>query len=143
MAIYRAQGGRRTALLATAALIAGLVAGLAIGRALAPGLEAQLVELRTKAAPIASSLEVVRTEYPKLLAGGADPGGAEAAMARARTTFAEVRTSFGALDRVATAELSGALDTLGGLIEARAPEAEVAGAIDTAEGALGAALPAP
>lgn len=140
MAIYRADRGSRVAIVGVAALVAGLVIGALGGRITAPGLEDQLGEVRTNAAPITSALEVIRVEYPKLLAGAADPGGATSAVARIRTTFAAVRPQLATLDRRGTEALSGAIDALDAKVAARAPVAEVIAAADATERDLGAVL---
>jgi hypothetical protein len=141
MAIYRAESGRRVVLIAGAAAIAGLVLGLLIGRITAPGLGAQLDDVRAQAAPIASSLEVIRTEYPKLLAGGADPGGAEAAMARIETTYATVKPSLEAISPGGSAALGDAIAALRGAVNARVPETDVGSKLDDVQARLDAVLP--
>jgi hypothetical protein len=141
VAIYRAESGRRIALIASVTAIVGLVLGLALGRLTAPGLGAQLDEARTAAVPIRSSLEVVRTEYSKVLAGGADPGGAPAAMDRIDAVYATAAPSLALIDAAAAAALGKGLADLRSAMEARAPEADVDAAIVAALAALDGILP--
>ena len=123
------------------AAIAGLVLGLLIGRATAPGLGAQLDDARARAAPIASSLEVIRTEYPKLVAGGADPGGAELAMARIESAYAAVKPSLDAIDTTGSAALGDSIGQLRSGLTARVPEADLAVLIAAVETRLVGVLP--
>jgi hypothetical protein len=141
VAIYRAESSRRIALVAGVAAIAGLVLGLVLGRMTAPGLGAQLDEARAAAAPIRSSLEVVRTEYSKFLAGGADPGGAPAAMDKIDAVYATAAPSLALIDAAASAALGKGLEDLRSAMKAKAPEADVDAAIVAAEAALDAILP--
>jgi hypothetical protein len=141
VAIYRAEGGRRMALLAGLAAIVGLVLGLVLGRTTAPGLGAQLDDLRRQSAPISSSLEVIRTEYPKLLAGGGDPGGAEAAMAKVETTFAAIEPSVGAIDSAGTTRLGEAITQLRDAMTARVPDEELTSLLDAVQTRLDSVLP--
>jgi hypothetical protein len=141
VAIYRAERGRRIALAAGVAAIVGLVFGLVLGRMTAPDLGARLNEARAAAAPIRSSLEVVRTEYSKLLAGGADPGGAPAAMDKIDAVYATAAPSLALIDAAASAALGKGLEDLRSAMKARAPEADVDAAIVAAEAALDAILP--
>lgn len=135
MAIYRRSSRRPLVIAAVLAAIAGLVLGFVAGRATAPDLAAQVREIRAQAAPILTSLEVVRTEYPKLLAAtpGSDPGGAESALTRARTTLAAVRPQLVVIDPAATADLQSAIDNLSALVTGRASQPDVEAAIDAAE----------
>src|SRR5438093_32003 len=134
MAIYRRSSRRPLAVTAVAAALAGLVIGFVGGRATAPDLAAQVRDARSQVAPIVTALEVVRTEYPKLLAagGGGDPGGAEAALARARSTFAAHAPTWSLLDPGSTTALGNALNDLGAVVARRAPEADVGSSIDAA-----------
>jgi hypothetical protein len=140
MAIYRAESTRRLALIAIVGLVVGLVGGFLLGRALAPDLAAQIDAVRVQAAPIHSTVEVLRIEYPKLLAQGEDPGGAEAAMARMVATLDEVQPTLATLNLAGTNALVDAVDDLGALIGARAPEAEVEAALAAVDAALGVVL---
>jgi len=141
VAIYRAESGRRIALIAGVAAIVALVFGLVLGRMTAPGLGAQLDEARAAAAPIRSALEVVRTEYSKLLAGGADPGGAPAAMDKIDVVYATVAPSLALIDAAASVALGKDLEDLRSAMKARAPEADVDAAIVAALAALDGILP--
>jgi hypothetical protein len=141
VAIYRAESGRRVAIVAIVALVGGLILGLAIGRVMSPTLASQVTDLRTQAAPIRSAAEIVRTEYPKLVAGGADTGGAAAAMARIKTTFDSIAPSLTALDAAGTDDLRAAIEALDSAIKAKAPEADVASGVDAMLAALDAVLP--
>jgi hypothetical protein len=134
MAIYRRSSRRPFVVTAVVAALAGLIIGVAAGRGTAPDLAAQVSEARAQVAPIVTSLEVLRTEYPKLLnaAAGGDPGGAESALARARSTFASHAASWSLLDPATTTALDKALNDLAALLTGRAPEAEVGSAVDTA-----------
>jgi hypothetical protein len=148
MAIYRRSSRRPLVIVGVIAAVAGLVLGYLGGRATAPDLASQVRAARAQAAPIVTSLEVIRTEYPKLLnaTAGSDPGGAESALARARSTFTAQSATWTLIDPEATAGLGSALDALGAKITARAAEAEVDSAIDTAAAAAnrlaGTAAPA-
>jgi hypothetical protein len=130
MAIYRTNSNRRLAMACVGALLVGIVIGIVIGRWSAPGLATQLADLRASAAPITTSLEVVRSEYPKLLAAGADPGGASGALARVRTTFDSIRPSLDALSAAGAEAASNDLEALEAGVAAREPEADVGGRID-------------
>lgn len=134
MAIYRRSGRRPLALVAVIAAVVGLALGFAAGRTTAPDLASQVRAVRADAAPILTSLEVIRTEYPKLLAttAGSDPGGAEGALARARAAFGAHQATWALLDPAGTSALGAALDALGGQIDQRAPQATVDQAIDAA-----------
>ena len=140
MAVYRADRSRRVVGIGIVALVAGMSGGVVVGRLTAPDLPSQLAELRQAAAPIGSAAEVVRVEYPKLLAGGADPGGAEGAVARMRATLADVHVSLGALDDAGTDDLAGSVDRLAALVADRAPAPQVNEAVDGVEAALAAVL---
>ena len=141
MALYRAESGRRIALVGVGAAIAGLAFGLLIGRITAPGLGAQLDDVRAKAAPLSSSLEVIRTEYPKLIAGSGDAGGATAAMSRIESTFAAVEPSLQIIDASGTAALGEAIAALRRAVDARVAEAEVGTRLDDVQARLDAILP--
>jgi hypothetical protein len=137
MAIYRRSSRRPLVLVAVIAAVAGLVLGYVGGRATAPDLASQVQAARADAVPLLASLEVIRTEYPKLLnaVAGADPGGAESALARARSSFAARQATWALIDPAGTTALGTALDALGTQITQRAPEAAVDAAIDTATAA--------
>lgn len=134
MAIYRRSSRRPLILVAVIAAVAGLVIGAGAGRVTAPGLASQIRDARAEAGPILTWLEVVRTEYPKLLAAtaGSDPGGAEGAISRARSTFADHEATWALIDPAGTTALGSALDALGTQIARHAPEADVDAAIDAA-----------
>ena len=138
MAIYRRSSRRPLIVIALIAAAAGLTVGLVVGRATAPDLASQMQAVRGDAAPISAALEVVRTEYPKLLAATAasDPGGSEQALARAKATLAAHADEFRLIDATGTAALQNALDHLSTLIAARAAAADVSAAVDDAEAAL-------
>jgi hypothetical protein len=140
MAIYRANSERRLVLLVLVALGIGLVGGVLVGRATAPGLVDQLATVRAQAAPIASSLEVLRSEYPKLLEGGADPGGATGALAKVRTTFDALAPTLVIIDSGGTATATAALEALEAGVAAKEPETDVTERIDAFAAALSAAL---
>ena len=140
MAIYRAESGRRIAFVAVGAAVAGLVLGAVLGRLTAPGLGAQLDDVRTQAAPIASSLEVIRPEYPKLLAAGGDPGGAESAMARIESTFAAVKPALDVIDPAGTTALGQSIAAMRAALDARVPEADLGAAADKVQADLDAVL---
>jgi hypothetical protein len=141
VAIYRAESGRRIALIAGVAAILGLVVGLAVGRLTAPSLVKQLNDARASAAPIRSSVEVVRTEYSKYLQGGTDPGGAPAAMDKIEGTFAAIRPSMDTIDSTGTTRLGEAISQLRAAMTARVPGDELAARLTAVEAALDAILP--
>ncbi len=140
MAIYRSNTDRTTLIVGIVAVVAGLVLGLAVGRATAPDLGAQLAAVRSSASPIAASLEVVRSEYPELVSGGPDTGGATGSLARARETFDSIRASLEMLDPDATAVAAAALEALEAGVAAKAPADDINGRIDAFAAALDAAL---
>jgi hypothetical protein len=133
VAIYRARGNRGVLMLGTTAVVAGLIVGGVFGRVTAPGLGDQVDALRTQAAPMFSSLEVIRLEYPKLLDASGDLGGAEGALARLRATFAQVRPALAIVDPAGVEGLASAIDALAAVVVARAPEADVAAAVDAVD----------
>jgi hypothetical protein len=137
MAIYRRSSRRPLVIVAVIAAVAGLVVGFAAGRATAPDLASQVRAARGQVAPILTALEVIRTEYPKLLnaAAGSDPGGAESALARARSTFTANEATWSVIDPQATTALRPALDALAATITRRAPEADVDAALGAASAA--------
>ena len=141
MAIYRAESGRRILIVAFVALVAGLVIGCGIGRATAPTAASQVADLRTQVAPIRSSLDVIRTEYPKLLTNASDPGGAPAAMARIRTTFDAVSPTLTTLDPAGTAKLDAAITSLANAIEARMKMEDIEALISGVIVSLAAVVP--
>ena len=147
MAIYRAESSRRIALVGGVAvvvgLVVGLVVGIGIGRMTAPGLGAQVDDLVAQVAPIRSSLEVVRTEYPKLLAGGADAGGAAATMTKISTTWAAAKPAVTRFDPSGAEDLAASIDDLKAAIEAKDPQDEVEDALDSVADALDGVLPPP
>jgi hypothetical protein len=85
--------------------------------------------------PISTSLEVIRTEYPKLLAAaaGADAGGAPDAIGRARSTFTANQPTWSLVDPTTTAALGADLTSVANLITQRASEDDVNAALDAAE----------
>jgi hypothetical protein len=137
MAIYRRSSRRPLVIVGVIAAVAGLVVGYLGGRATAPDLGSQIRAARAQVAPIVTSLEVIRTEYPKLLnaTAGSDPGGAESALARARSTFTAQSVTWSLIDPTGTTALGTALDALAAKITQRAPDADVDAAIDTAAAA--------
>jgi hypothetical protein len=140
MAIYRTNRDRRLGIVGVVALVVGVVGGLAVGRLTAPGLTDQLAALRTQAAPITTSLEVVRSEYPKLLAGGADAGGSVGALARVRSTYDLVLPTLTTLDPAGTGGATAALEALEAGVASKASEADIDARIDSFRTALAAAL---
>jgi hypothetical protein len=140
VAIYRAERSRRGVLVATLAFVAGLILGWSAGRITSPDLTAQLDELRTRAAPIDSALEVVRVEYPKLLEGSDDTGGTEPALRRVRSLFDELRPSLAALNPAGVEALAEDLDRLAELVADRAPAQEIERASIEVEATLDALL---
>jgi hypothetical protein len=147
MAIYRRASRRPLAIAAIIAATAGLAIGFALGRSTAPDLASQVHAARAEVSPIVTALEVVRDEYPKLLAAsaGSDPGGAEAALVRATTALASRAVVLRTLEPVATAALEAAMARLSQLIAERAPESQVRAALDEAQAAAArlAGAPAP
>ena len=142
MAIYRAESNRRVVMIALVAVVVGLVVGLAIGRLTAPGLGAQIDDLRTQVAPIRSSLEVVSSEYPKLLAGGTDPGGTMAALAKIEATYAAAQPTLAVLNSKESATLNGTIMELRTTVEGKATQADVDAAIQDVTKALDALVQA-
>ncbi|MES2209406.1 MAG: hypothetical protein V4515_04385 [Chloroflexota bacterium] len=140
MAIYRAERGRKVAIVAIAAFVAGLVLGAVGGRLTSPSLADGVDAVRLEIAPIRSSLDVIRLEYRKLLEGGADAGGAVAAANRVRQTFDAARPSLAILNPAATDALDARITSLSDAIGIRAPEPDVMAAVDATEAALDAAL---
>lgn len=140
MAIYRADRGRRVVIAAAVAFVAGLVLGGVGGRLTSPGLADHVDAIRTQVAPIVSSLDVIRLEYPKLLAGGEDGGGAEAAAIRIRETFEAARPTLEILNPAGSDALDASIAALVAAIDARAPDAEIGAVIDAVETAVDAAL---
>ena len=141
MAIYRAQGSRRLVIIGATAAIFGLVLGIALGRVTAPGLGAQLDDLRTQAAPIRSSLEVMRTEYGKYLAGAADPGGADGALIRIETVYRKMTSDLKVIDPTGPAKLGDAIKALRTGLQDRIAEADMVKLVAAAEARLDAVLP--
>ena len=139
MAIYRAESSRRVALMIGVGVVVGLVLGAALGRVTAPSLSDQMADIRTQAAPIASSLEVIRAEYPKFLAGGAggtDPGGAEGAMTKLEATYKAVAPALETVDRTAADALGTSVSKLREAMTARVTEAALALALDDVQADL-------
>ena len=134
MGIYRAEGGRRILIIAIVALVASLVIGCGNGRATAPTAASQV-------APIRSSLDVIRMDYPKLLTNASDPGGAPAAMARIRTTFDAASPALTAVDAASTAKIDAAITSLASAIEARARMEDVEALISGVIASLSAVVP--
>jgi hypothetical protein len=135
MAIYRRSSRRPLVITAVAVGVVALIVGFAAGRATAPDLASQVKAARAQVQPISTSLEVIRTEYPKLLAAaaGADAGGAPDAISRARTTFTANQPTWSLVDPSMTAALGADLTALANLITQKAPEADVDAALDAAE----------
>lgn len=132
MAIYRTQSRRPLVLVGLAGLVVGLIAGIAGGRMSAPDLPSQLAAARAEMRPILSSLDVVRIEYDAAGQVAGDSGSA-GAIARAKDAFAARRDTFLLIDPDAAARLEAALDRVGSLVDAKAPQAELEAAVDEAE----------
>src|SRR6188474_1730095 len=126
MAIYRRSSRRPLVVVGVVAAIVGLAAGFGLGRLTAPDLASQVAATRAEVTPIVTALEVLRDEYPKLVAAtaGSDPGGAEAALTRASTTLASRAAILRTLDPEATSALDEALGRLSRLVADRAPDAQ-------------------
>lgn len=131
MAIYRTQSRRPLVLVGIAGLAIGLIVGGAVGRVSAPDLTSQLASARAEVRPILTSLDVVRIEYDSLLTGG--DSGSPGAIARAKDAFTVRRDTFLLIDPDAAARLEAALDRVGSLVDAKAPQAELEAAVDEAE----------
>jgi hypothetical protein len=135
MAIYRRSSRRPLVITAVVVGVVAVIVGFAVGRATAPDLTSQIRAARAQVQPISTSLEVIRTEYPKLLAAaaGTDAGGAPDAIARARTTFTTNQPTWSPVDPATTAALGADLTALANLITQRASEDDVDSALDAAE----------
>ena len=141
MAIYRTQGRRPLVVAAAACLVVGLVAGVALGRLTAPGTAESLGALRGQLSRVAASLEVTRVEYPKLLSGDPDEGGAELAVTRASSQLDSAARELSLIDPAATDAARAAMTDLAQAVAARAPAAEVERGIDDVLGRIAAILP--
>lgn len=143
MAIYRSNTNRSASRVVLLAIVAALVGGVVVGRLTAPDLSAQLAIVRSSATPIAASLEVIRSEYPELVNGGPDTGGATGSLARVRETFDSIRASLEMLDPDATAIAAAALEALEAGVAAKEPAEDVNGRTIAFAAALDAALGIP
>ena len=132
MAIYRTQSRRPLVLIGLACLGIGLVVGGVVGRLSAPDLTSQLAAARAEVRPILTSLEVVRIEYDAAGQVAGDSGSA-GAIARAKDAFTARRDALFLIDPDAAARLEAALDRVGALVDAKAPQAELEAAVDEAE----------
>jgi hypothetical protein len=141
MALYRPASRRPLVVTGAVALALGLIAGFVAGQATAPGLEASIDALRDRTASVRSSLEVLRVEYPKLLVGGNDSGGAEAALDRAEDAYAEIEADLELIDPDASDGAYRALRDLRRAVEGRVPESDVEAGIDAVFAQLDLALP--
>jgi hypothetical protein len=98
-----------------------------------------MADLRSQAAPIASSIEVIRAEYPKSLAGGAggaDPGGAEGAMTKLEATYRAVAPTLDSVAPAAAGALGASVTRLREAMTARATEAALTAALDDVQANL-------
>jgi hypothetical protein len=140
MAIYRPASRRPLLIVGGLALVAGLVLGFVTGQATAPGVGAVLDGLRDRVATVASALEVLRVEYPELLEG-ADPGGAEQALARAQANFTALEPDLALIDADAVDQAYRSLQEVQRRVTARVPAAQLDAAIDEVLARLETILP--
>jgi hypothetical protein len=139
MALYRPASRRPLAVAAALGLAGGLMLGFLAGQAVAPGTAGVLDGLRQRVGDVTSALEVLRVEYGDV-AGGADVGGAEQAVERARTAYAAVEADLALIDDTAASEAYNALEELAALVTARAPADQVEAGIDRVVGLLDSIL---
>jgi hypothetical protein len=138
MALYRPASRRPLAVAAALGLAGGLILGFLAGQAVAPGTAGVLDGLRQRVGDVTSALEVLRVEYGDV--AGADVGGAEQAVERARTAYAAVEADLALIDDTAANEAYNALEELAALVTARAPADQVEAGIDRVVGLLDSIL---
>jgi hypothetical protein len=130
MSLYRQPRAARPLLIAAiavAALLVGGAIGFALGRSSAPEPSAQdvVAELREQLRPLAAGLELLPTEYPQALAGGAESAAVEGDLAHIRAALTAAGPALRTLDADGASALAERVAALEQAVEARAPAAQV------------------
>ncbi|HEX7290852.1 MAG TPA: hypothetical protein VF250_06945 [Conexibacter sp.] len=130
MSLYRQPRASRPLLIAGIAVVALLVGGaigFALGRGSAPEPSAQdvVAQLSDDLRPLAAGLELLPTEYPQALAGGAESAAVTGDLAHIRAALTAAGPDLRALDPAGARALAERVAALERAIDARAPAAQV------------------
>jgi hypothetical protein len=144
MSLYRQPGRVRPLTIAAVAAVALLV-GVGIGYALGhsnrakPSAQDAVAQLRATLRPLAAGLELIPTEYPKLLHGtAADQAAVRDDVQRMHAALASAAPDLRVLDPAGAAALVARVAALEAAVRARVPPAQVTQSAAAAQSALAA-----
>jgi hypothetical protein len=143
MSLYRQPRAARPLVIAGIAVVALLVGGaigFALGHGSAPEPSAQDVvgQLRDELRPLAAGLELLPTEYPQALRGGAESAAVTGDLGRIRGALSAMRADLHTLDPDGEQALAARVAALEEAIRARAAAAQVTRLAADAQAALAA-----
>jgi hypothetical protein len=144
MSLYRQPGRVRPLMIAAVAVVALLI-GLGIGYALGhsarskPSAQDAVAQLRNTLRPLGAGLELIPTEYPKLLHGtSADRAAVHDDVQRIRAALTRAAPDLRVLDPAGARTLSARVAALEAAVRAQTPPARVTQCAAAAQSALAA-----